>query len=229
LIHATRHRPPAPASLSLLLLASLALGGPGCQRKGAKAFNQGQAHLAKKRYAAAIESFEKAVRENPDFGEAFYNLGAARFQLAADQLDGLVQRHGSPALKATLKATAGPPQAAGTLAPDGATVLGALTRELRLLPVAEAELVVTLLRQALAAKLKARALFRKGRFVVIRKASLRRAMIAKLDHVERLQALLLQRGAGDRGLWLVAVARPALLPAPAPPRPRPHPKGATRP
>jgi len=211
-----------PTLATLLLASSLALLAGGCKKKGSEAFNKGQAHLQKKRYADAITSFQKAATQNPSFGEAYYNLGAARYQLAAMQLNGLVDRQGSPALKAALQATRVEPGAAGKLTPEGPASLTVLRQELSQLPAAQAEPIVTLLRQSLAAKLKAQALFRKGKFVVIRKSTTRRSLLAKLDSVARLHKLLRKSGEQDRGLWLVAVARPVLLtesPA-APSRPR---------
>lgn len=228
--HATRHRLPRPGTLlTLLLLTSLALPAMGCRRKGGKAFNKGQAQLQKKRYAKAIASFDKAVRQNPAFGEAYYNLGAARFQLAVVMLNSLVDRHGSPALKAALKATANKPAPAGAPTPERKASLAALSKELRRLPATQADPIVTLLRQALKAKLKARALFGRGKFVVIRKSSTRRAMLGKLDRLVRLRKLLRKQGEQDRGLWLLAVARPALLTERAATKPRPRPTGAKKP
>jgi tetratricopeptide (TPR) repeat protein len=218
----TRHRP--GILLTLLLSASLAMVAVGCQRKGGKAFNKGQAHLNKKRYAEAISSFRKAVKQNPAFGEAYYNLGAARFQLAVVKLRALVTQHGSEALKAVLKATAAKPKSAKTLTPEQQHSLSALLKELGRLPEAQTAPIITLVRQALSAKLKARELFKKGKFVVIRKSSTRRSMLGKLDRVVRVRALLRKRGEQDRALWLVAVARPALLTEGATPGPGPRPQ-----
>lgn len=229
MILTTRRRAATPTVLLLMLAASLTLGGVGCRRKGGKAFNQGQAHLKKKRYAKAIVSFDKAVRQNPAFGEAYYNLGAARFQLAVVKLNRLLKGHGSPALKAELKATGGKPATAGTPAPERQAALASLVKELRQLPAAQADPIVTLLRLSLSAKLKARRLFQRGKYVVIRKSSTRRAMLGKLDRLVRLRALLREKGEQDRGLWLLAVARPALLTERAPTKPRPRPKGAKTP
>lgn len=236
MIHPLRHRP-IRRLLPLVALALLALPVGGCKNKGAKAFNQGQAHLNQKRYPKAIQSFEKAIRQNPAFGEAHYNLGAARFQLAVIQLQGLAASHGSPALKAALKAAGGKPDKPHQLTPERDAALARLIRELRQLPAARADAIVALLKKALQAKLKARTLFKKGKFVVIRKSSTRQAMLGKLDQVARLRGLLRERGETDRGLWLAAIARPALLTAQAMktpsararPRPTPRPAGAMTP
>ncbi len=223
---ANRHRQttrPAIFLLLLLLSAALTLPAGGCRRKGGKAFNKGQAHLQKKRYAKAIVSFKKAVKQNPAFGEAYYNLGAARFQLAALKLNELVKNHGSPALKAALKATVDQkPAAAGVNPPPQTATQTTLVTELRRLPAAKTDPIVTLLRQSLTAKLKARKLFQKGKFVVVGKSSTRRSMLGKLDRLVRLRALLRKKGERDRGLWLLAVARPAMLTEGSTKKPRPR-------
>jgi tetratricopeptide (TPR) repeat protein len=229
LIHTTRQREATATVLLLMLATGLALGGVGCRRKGSEAFNQGQAHLQKKRYAKAIPSFEKAVRQNSGFGEAYYNLGAARFQLAVVKLNELVQKHGSADLKAALKATGGQTARAVSLAPEREVALAALRKELGQLPAAQADPIVALLHQAIEAKLRARALFQQGKFVVIRKSSTRRSMLGKLDRLARLRALLRKRGEQDRGLWLLAVARPALLTDRPVTKPRLRPKGVMKP
>lgn len=229
MIHATRHR--SRILLTLLLSTSLAVVAVGCTHKGGKAYNQGQAHLKKKRYAKAIVSFEKTVGQNPAFGEAHYNLGAARFQLAVVKLNELVTQHGSQALKAALKATAAKTKLAKTLTPEQQHSLSVLLKELGRLPEAQTAPILTLIRGALSAKLKARELFKKGKFVVIRKSSTRRSMLGGLDRVVRLRALLRKRGEQDGALWLVAAARPSLLTEGPTPATRPAPKatGAKKP
>jgi len=224
---ANRHRQttrPAIVLLLLLLSAALTLPAGGCRRKGGKAFNKGQAHLQKKHYTKAIVSFQKAVKQNPAFGEAYYNLGAARFQLAAVKLNELVKHHGSPTLKAALKATVGKtPAPSGLHPPPQKATLETMVKELRLLPAAQAKPIVTLLRQSLTAKLKARQLFEKGKFVVVAKSSTRRSMLGKLNRLVRMRALLRKKGEQDRGLWLLAVARPSLLTAPTTKKPHRRP------
>lgn len=229
----TRHRNTTRAAhlpLLLLLAAGLALPVVGCRRKGAKAFNQGQGHLKKKHYAKAIVSFKKAVEQNPDFGEAHYNLGAARYQLAAQKLNELVKKHGSGALKSALEATgSNKPVTPGIHPPRQKALQAVLVRELRLLPADSADPIVTLIRQALSAKLKARDLFEKGKFVVVGKSSTRRAMLGKLKRIVRLRGILRKEGEKDRGLWLLAVARPALLTEQATKKSRPHPPKEPKP
>jgi tetratricopeptide (TPR) repeat protein len=232
----TTHAAPLPLPLApllllpLLLVTGLALLAGGCRRKGGRAFNQGQAHFKKKQFAKAIVSFKKAVKQNPAFGEAHYNLGAARYQLAAVRLNALVKQHGSPALKAALKATVGKkPVAARMHTSEHKAILNTLITELRLLPAGSADPIVTLLRQALSSKLKARALFEKGKFVVVDKSSTRRSMLSKLHRLVQLRAILRKKGETDRGLWLLAVARPALLTERAKKTGRPRPQNEKKP
>ncbi len=214
--------------IALLLSTLLCLPAAGCRKKGAKAYNQGQNHLKKKRYSKAVSSFEKATKQNPNFGEAYYNLGAARYHLAATRLNALVASNATPALRAALKTAAGTPAKEGVLVADPAAALSALKQELGRLPGAEADAIVALLRKSLQAKLKSLELFKKGKFEVIRKSSTRQAMIGKLDRVVKLRALLRKGGEQDRGLWLTAIARPTLLAPPVAPRPRPRPTGAKK-
>ena len=54
----------------------------------------------------------------------------------------------------------------------------------------------------------------KGRFVVVTKSIVRKAMLAKLATVTRLHKVLVPKGAPDRGLLLLAVVRPGLIPLP---------------
>jgi tetratricopeptide (TPR) repeat protein len=82
----------------VLLLPSLA----ACPPKGAEAYNEAQQALKKGKLEQAIAGFGRAVRDNPDFGEAYYNRGAARYRLAVNKLDALVQARGSAELKGVL-------------------------------------------------------------------------------------------------------------------------------
>jgi len=206
-------------SLSTLCLSGVLLLGAGCRTKGGKAFNDGQAHLKKGRYTQAIERFEEAVRQNPEFGEAYYNLGAARYQQAVKLLRAVVGKHGSTPLKKGL-AESLPKKGTTKASPETLTaerrhLAPALRAELAKLPAAETKPIVALLLGSLQAKLKARRLFEKGKFVVVTKSSVRKAMLAKLATVTQLRSVLVTQSAPDRGLLLLAVVRPELVPLPA--------------
>lgn len=204
--------------LYTLCLAGTLLLAQGCRTKGGEAFNEGQALLKKGHSAHAIKRFEAAVSANPEFGEAYYNLGAARYQEAVRLLRAVVAKHGGPALKKALAASL-PNKGESTAGPDKLTAerrqtAAVLQAELAKLPAADTEPIAALLQGSLEAKLKARQLFQKGKFVVVTKSGERKAMLAKLATVTQLHAALTPKGAPDRGLLLLAVVRPGLVPLP---------------
>jgi hypothetical protein len=206
-----------PIRILPLLLAALSLAA--CATKGARAYNEAQRALAKKKYKQAIAGFQKAVKENPDFGEAHYNLGAARYHLAVKTLGSLVKARGSAALKAHLKQTdsqslrkrVNVPADQARLDPQE---LKKLTAALAALPAKETAPILALLKQSFADKAKARTLFRAGKWVVVKKPQARKRMLEQLAALEQMRGFLYETSQGDRGLLLLAVARPTLVPVP---------------
>jgi tetratricopeptide (TPR) repeat protein len=61
---------------------SLVLALAGCMPKGGQEYNQGVEEMQKKNFETARGHFEKAVAENPDFAEAWYNLGSVKERIA---------------------------------------------------------------------------------------------------------------------------------------------------
>lgn len=201
-------QPERPLHPPLAVVLAVVVGAlSGCSTKGGKTFNEGQQHLKKGRYEQAIKAFKRTVTENPEFGEAYYNLGAAQFQLAARKLDALVKRQGSPALKAALKATV-PHQ--GNQAVRRARLGNTLKRELVKLPAGETGPVTALLRASIKSKLEARRLFKQGKWVAVRKPRDRKRILAQLDSVAELAEIMNRPGA-TRGRLLLAIARPELI------------------
>ena len=200
-----------------MLLCALTLAA--CATKGARSYNEAQQALAQKKYEQAIAGFAKAVQENPDFGEAYYNLGAARYHLAAKRLNALVERKGSAALKSRLNRSAPRPRSKGVSAPPGAArpearSAAALARALATLPTADTAPILALLKQSFSDKARAQEKFKAGKWVVVRKPHDRKRMLDQLAFLTRLRTFLYQTSGGDRGLLLLAIARPTFVPLP---------------
>lgn len=49
----------------------------GCGTKGEESYNAGVKLFQEMKYRESIPDFQKAVQENPDFGEAYMNMGRA--------------------------------------------------------------------------------------------------------------------------------------------------------
>ncbi len=70
-------------TMPVLVLFALA----GCGPKGAGSYNKGVEATKEKKYSEAKAFFEEAVQKNPDFAEAWYNLGFVEIHLSKEKLD----------------------------------------------------------------------------------------------------------------------------------------------
>ncbi len=200
-----------------IMICAIALAA--CATKGARSYNEAQKALAQKKYEQAIAGFAKAVKENPDFGEAYYNLGAARYHLAVKRLNALVDQKGSAALRKQLGHSAPRPRTQGVSAPSGAArpaagAVPTLAQALATLPTADTAPILALLRQSFADKARAQEKFKAGKWVVVKKPHDRKRMLDQLAELARLRTFLYQTSGGDRGLLLLAIARPTFVPLP---------------
>lgn len=60
-----------------VLILITALIFTGCGTKGIDSYNAGVKLFQEKKYSECIPEFEKAISENPDFGEAYMYIGRA--------------------------------------------------------------------------------------------------------------------------------------------------------
>jgi hypothetical protein len=193
---------PAWVVLSGLVLLGLA----GCTR-GRRHFNEGQTAMKQGRHAEAVVAFERAIAENGEFGEAHYNLGACRFELAAGRLRQVIAKHGTAALRRLVP----PPGARPRPGQKPPADVPSLRRDLGALPPGETAPVVQLIRASVMAKSRALQLFRAGSFFVVKEAAERRQMLAQLEQVVTLWDVVLREGARDRALVLMAIFWPEAL------------------
>lgn len=190
--------------VAVALLATLVIAG-GCNR-GRQHFNEGQRQMKRGRYAEAVVAFERAVTENAGFGEAHYNLGAARFELAAARLRALIVKRGPESLRQAL-----PPPGLAPGAPRPVVDAAALRRDLGTLSAEEIGPVLRLVRESVAAKNQALRLFRAGKFLVVEDAAEQRRMLAQLESAVSLWEVVIRESARDRPRALLALLWPHVL------------------
>jgi tetratricopeptide (TPR) repeat protein len=63
--------------MKYILLFLTALIFTGCDTKGMVSYDAGVKLFQEKKYSECIPDFEKAIQENPDFGEAYMYIGRA--------------------------------------------------------------------------------------------------------------------------------------------------------
>lgn len=64
-------------SVNYFLLLLIAFFVIGCASKGKESYDAGVKLFQEKKYQECVPDFEKAIKENPDFGEAYMYLGRA--------------------------------------------------------------------------------------------------------------------------------------------------------
>ena len=191
--------------MGLLALIVIAGAAGGCTR-GQRHFNEGQSEMKKGRYAEAVAAFERAVAENAEFGEAHYNLGAARFELAGARLRAVISKRGPEALRKAL-----PPPGLAPNAPRPAVDVAALRRDLATLPAAETGPVLRLIRDSVTAKNRALHLFRAGKFLVVKEPAEQRRMLSQLESAVTLWEVVIRESTRDRTQALLAILWPQVL------------------